>query len=926
MRLLNGICLILCVGWVTSAAAKPPTKKAVSKKKAAERKALSRQIAEDAGIMGALNNKSAFGAKLGVMSMGGDFRKADAAYERGDWVNAHALYAKGDVLAEKHMRFGASRAAVRYGHACQVLGRRCAVDVADALHDAQRRGLLAGIGSRRDKRSRLSRAMSGLMRTYRRAQQAVARDKTADADALFLAVHDQDPRCPGTACPPFILRQISGVYARQGRLESAWNALTAYLKAVPKHPERRTLKRQLKTWAGAAKQAKIDDAAALEANRVRVPQPGKSAPWLKTARSTPSPRLSIVAYGGRVGVGRLRIGKTKRWMGVRRGSAMIDGLAIPADAAWVAVGGDEQVYYATKAGVLYRAEVEAARAPFTTLGSAPNATHWDVQGSTVVASNDTQVWVWAKGATAPHAYLHPEAIGDAWARADGVVVFGDAQAAYVSADGGQTWTRTALGDMRALHRKGQRVAQYPRRPMKAHFEFGQAMPGRCAQGELTQDLQWVVPDDGYWRSGRGWETVFSVGSKARTPLMVPNGAGRSALIGGRGAAAEVAKCRADRKAYFNERGGAGGIASGGRGCTGLGCIDAPELPPAPVRFGLLGDGQCAQQDETAMLVGEQPKRRGFGRSHEPKMCAGLMRAGTLIRATATTFDVAPTISNCAPEHVESLGGIGVVSCVQADGTRALVVLDSAGAAQERLPIGGRVAHMGIAPDGTLAVSVRGPTAIDGAIRRPVALGEPNAWRIDQVPRAQVWRPVPGGHGFALTPGSKGEPVFKNPRIQRKRADGKRDYARWTSPRIDAVKACHAKAYASDPTVAGRLILTLALDETGTLTSVATDNRLRGDSEALLACITDVLQTDTHPKSAATEIAYLTLESKNNSLQAVLTAPGQPAQALTEDVVFERPPNQISARADGTVAVKPSTYPPKTCTLPKAGAFLCPKTR
>lgn len=950
LRLLIGICLGVSLGCITVATtpahaqapgeegAKKASKKKTAKEKAAAhaaRKALVRKMVQARGLREIKSGGRGFGDRglgglgalgaTGLKSIGPDFRKADAAYERGDWARAQALYMKANVLSDENLRFGAVRSAARYGHACQAIGRaRCAIDAADALHRSAGRGLGAMLGRRRSKASRVSQVMHELVSKRRRAHTAMARGDRAKADTLLAETFKRDPRCPGRTCPPFVLREMSEVHARRGEFESARGLLEAFLKALPKHPERRALRREMKAWESAAKQAKADEAAALEANRVRIPKPGPKAPWFKTAKRTPQARFGAVRFGGTVGVAQMRVGKVRRWMGVRRGTKMVDGLAIPADPKWVGVGGDAQIYYATESGALHRATLEAARAPFMLLGAAPGATHWDVQGSTVVASDDTHVWVWAKGATTPHAYTHPERIGKAWTRADGVVVFGDARAAYVSADGGRTWTRTALGDMRGLRRRGQQIAQRPSAPMPRGSDLMPDQPGRCAQGALTVDLKWVAPGESHWQHGKGWDTVFSVKERARMPRGLPDGVGLAAVKGGDDAAAEIAKCRADREAYFGGSGG-GGIAGGGRRCAGLGCMDAPPVPHRPVRFGLLGDGECAPDDGAAQIRPEAPKRGPLWR-REPSMCPGLTRAGTLVRVTAEALEAVPPIKDCAPERVYSVGGLGVVSCIEADGGRALVVLDGAGAPRERLSIAGRPGHLGVADDGTIVAAVHGEASIDGAVRRPLALGAANAWRIERMPDARIWRPGPQGNAIALTPGSKGEPVFERPRIVRTRVDGERDYRRWSAARIEALKACHAASFAADPSLAGRVFLTLTIDEAGTLTSLATDNRLKGDSADLLTCMTGVLEGDSHPKAAATETAYLTLKSQNNSLRAWLTAPDASVVALTEDVLFERPPRQLVARDDGSIAVDPASYPRTACTLPKAGAFLCPKAR
>ena len=925
MRLLGGICIIMCVGWVTAAHAKPPVGRGADEKKTAARKALTRKISEDAGIMGALKSHNAFGGKMSSFgTIGGDFRKADAAYERGDWTKAHALYAKGDVLAEKHLRYGVSRAVMRYAHACQALGRSCAIEAADALHAAARGGFGAGleVSGRRDRRSRLSRVMSDLMSKRRRAHQALERGKGSEADKLWAALYQQDPRCPGRDCPPFTLREVSGMYARAGRFEAAGEALGAFVEALPKHPERKALKRQITTWASQAKQAKQADAAALAANRARVPKPTTKAPWMRSAKRTPSPRFTSIRYGGAVGVARLSAGQKAQWMGMRVGAPVVQGLAIPAKPKWVGVGGDGRIYYATAEGALFQATLETAKAPFTAMGAAPGAAHWDVQGETVVASDDTRVWTWSKGATTPHRYTHPQDIGSAWTRADGVVVFGDAAGASVSADGGRTWTHSALGNMRGLRRDGQRVVQRPSAPMPGNF--GQReYPSRCAQGVLTADLKWVVPADDYWgRRDERWSQVFALHAGARGLAALPNGRGMAAPQEGIDAAAEIAKCRADREAYF-KRGGAGGIAAMGRGCAGLACLDAPSAPATPIRFALLGDGGCAGDSERVIITPVAAKKRTFGRQ-VPAGCAGLKRAGTLMRVTATDFAPLPAIANCAPERIDSMAGIGVVSCVEANGARALVVLDDKGVERERLALTSRPHQLGSASDGTLAVTLSGTHA--GAIRRPVALGAANAWRIDTVPGAEVWRPAPGGHGIALASGSKAEAVFARPSVHRTRVDGVRDYQTWASRRTEAIKGCHATAFAADPTLEGRLILTVDIDAAGQVAGLATDNRMTGDSQAFLACVMAALQADTGRAFAATEIVHLSLGSKNNSLRATLTAPGKPAEALTDDVIFERPPQQISARDDGSVEVQSGGYPTETCTLPKAGALLCPRKR
>lgn len=900
------------------------------------RRQLDRKIAENAGILGAMRSQpigNVFGGP-GLRATSPAFRAADAAFERADWATANAKYAEGEPFKAIGLG-GISAAAVRYGETCEALELRdCALEAAKVQRD--RHGGLGGMGiigasgvgvggrqRERDPRSRLERALPDTLRALARARRAWRDGDLTEATAQYERAWERDPRCPGDRCPAYLMREIGAAWARGERHVKAVEALEGYLKRAPKAHDRSAVVALITTAKGAEAAAKSAAEADLDARRLRLPTASAKAPWL-TLGPTPEVVFRGLRFGGPTGIARMHRGKFAQWWGATAGGAAQGPLALPDAPAWLAVGHDGAIYHATAAGALHRApSVEAALRPSPRVATLPGVKAWKVAGTTVVAVTDRTVRVSPDGGRTFGTYTHPEAIGEVFVRADGVVVFGDAKGAWVSDDAGKRWTHTPLGDMRHLHQDGQRI--YRRAAGPETYGFREQRPS-CAQGELTADLKWVVPGEReYGREGSGWEVVFSLGEHARAPIRLADGRGRPARTEGADAVAEVERCRQDPAAYFASRGGgAGGLGGMGGRCSGLDCLLRPALPAAPVDFGLLGDARRVDATEkrpaAVALLARDHDRLSTRRLRGTPIAAALASAGTLLRVDAAGARPIPPPEGCALRWVTAIGGLGLGACEGEP--RQIVLLDSEGRAVERFAVPGPLQAAMLGPDGTIVVQIRTAGSPVAAVRRPFALGAPDAWRIAEVAAAEAWRPAVDGGAIALVPGSVAAPRF---RAGSASVDGKWTSG-WTSSTLKPIEACHARAFAADPTLRGDLELIFDLKE-GTPRSTSVTNGLRGlATGALVDCILDATRDAYHRRETGVARYPLHFTADLQSYRLVLSTPDGAARKVTEDITFERPPEQIEVQADGTVQVTHMTYPRQTCVVPKSGAPLCPRTK
>lgn len=925
-RRMRAFPLLVAALLALPASAKPVPKKQKKKasvlRKVKVRRALDRKIAEQAGILGAMRAGSlGEGPASGFGGVFHKFKKADAAYERGDWGAAQALYEAADALNAS--AYGATHPATRYGHTCEArLHTACALKVAAKK---QRTSMAFVLSGRRDgdRRSRLERALPDVLRHVERARRDWERGKLDDARAKYEKAFDRDPRCPGDRCPPWLLREIGELRAKTGLHARAAKNLQQYLKAIPKARDRKTVQAMIKTAVAAEKQAAADAKAALDARQLRLPTSADKAPWLRLG-DAPAVGFRQVRFGGDTGIAQVRVGKFRQWWGMKAGAPVVGPLAIPNAFEWLAVGLDGAIYYARKDGSLHRAaDLAAARVGFEQVARLPRARDWAVAGTTVIATEDRTIHISPDGGRTFTAYTHANDPGSTFVRADGVVVFGDRDGAWVSDDAGKTWQMTPLGDMRRMYRDGQRVYRRPSGPDRRLSDGA-----NCAQGELTADLRWVVPSERS-SSGRshGWDTVFDLGAFARAPLHLADGTGRAARTDGADAMAEVKLCRRDPAKYFEDRrGGAAGMGGMGRRCKGLDCLVRPKLRPSPVRFGLLGDARKGAEGDKApaathLLPTEHRRRHGFSRRKGTPISSTLATPGTLVVARADFAGWVPPIADCDLRWVTSIGGVGLGAC-QGE-PRQLVVLDAKGGLVERFAIPGAVQAAMLAEDGTIAVQVGGEDAPRAAIRRPIALGASDAWRIATVPGAEAWRPAPGGRAIALVPGSQAAPRLD---VGTATLDGKW-MSGWRGSVLEPIEACHAKAFAADPQLRGTVELIFDLDARGKPLRTSATNGLRGQNTgALIDCLLDATKSAYHGYKGGKARRSFSFAADLKSYRVVLSEVDGSHRPVTEDVTFEHPPQQFAVQADGTVRVTHSGYPQTTCVVPKAGEPLCPRKK
>ncbi len=924
---MRSLLSVLCLCLAGAALAAPVPKKSEAPSPTADRlrrRAVSRTIAEQAGLLGALSSGG-----QAVRPSGPGFRAADAAYARGEWAKAYAAYrAAGAEGSDAKAR----RASPRFGVTCQAVGKLdCALTAAShsqGMADILGSSVGAGLGGEPpDTRSRLERALPKLIRLRRQAERARDPEQVA---TLYQSLVDRDPRCPDRGCPPFILREAGEALHRAGRHARGAALLATYLKVLPKAQDRVAAKRLLEAAQAAEAAAKAKQQAALDARQLRLPTAEGRAPWQQQGEA-PRARFEFIRFGGPVGVAQMRAGADWQWLGVTHGERAVGPLAIPEAPAWVAVGGDGAIYSVTEDGALYRAaDLAQARRGFTRLAAPQDVEHWHLAGDTVVASGERVVHVSTDGGAHFTTHTHDRRIGKAWARADGVVAFGDARGAWVSADGGQTWSMTPLGDMTDLRSDGQRIYQPPREGRPGGML---SQPPRCAQGELTADRRWVVAGEPQGsRRASGWGMVFRVGDVARAPKAPATGAGRAAATQGEDALPTVRACEAAPATWFKARRGGGGAISGlGDRCRGLDCLVRPGLPPAPLHFGLLGDAPCGEADPPgraplARLLPtdrRQPAPRWGGADRGALSCA-VTGPGTLVRIGPDGARRLPPVADCDLRVIQSAGGLGVGLC-QGPGAPSLVILDADGVARERQPLPGPVEDIALAPDGTLLVQARAGEDHTALVRRPVALGDAGAWRAATVPGAVAWRVVAGGRALAIQPGADRS---RGVRASHSARDG-RYLVPWQGRHLAGVEACYAEAFAADPTVAGRLTVTATLEGDGAaqrVREVRFKDDLTGDAAGLRACLEAHVRQVPPPRGAKASVAHtFEFRSEPSSYRLVLSEPGG-TRAVTEDVTFSAPPKQIAVLADGTVQVTERAYPVRVCTVPRAGAPLCPTPR
>lgn len=194
-------------------------------------------------------------------------------------------------------------------------------------------------------------------------------------------------------------------------------------------------------------------------------------------------------------------------------------------------------------------------------------------------------------------------------------------------------------------------------------------------------------------------------------------------------------------------------------CSGAGAVSGvldEEPTPAAKAVALFGDGLCAPTDE-------DPDAPGACRAGAPlRRLPGV----ALIDREADTVSVGALPPGCTPQKLLTAGGVGVLVCepLAAPEEAPIFLADVSGRWQSEgtLRLGGRrVDALRLAPDGTLLLRAgwSDPETRRAFVRRPLALGDPRAFREVDVRGAAEVRVDVGGGLLLILPGGTPAPSF-----------------------------------------------------------------------------------------------------------------------------------------------------------------------
>ncbi|MBI4952547.1 MAG: hypothetical protein HY908_10980 [Myxococcales bacterium] len=408
------------------------------------------------------------------------------------------------------------------------------------------------------------------------------------------------------------------------------------------------------------------------------------------------------------------------------------------------LGTDDAVYLAASDGTLFRAaDAERAVAGFERAGKVAGATLWDfVPGLVVAAAGDAVLVSSDEGKSFRSS--RPEkgaALVGLVARADGVVVASTAAHTWISRDRGKQWKLSRL-EGPAPHRTGSLLVT-------------------CGYALSSDGERWVeLPADVPW-DPQPWLAVMSVSPEPRgvampkmltvlEPPAPPPPAQGDGQEGGVGCSGPVTG--------WPGRHGRIGVGSVGTARPfrpfGLSRFAEAPLgdPPDKTRshFAFVGDGACAAADAA-----------GPGDGYACKPGARFTRPPHLVSfdRTSGASKLWSVPATCTPRRIYDAMGAGVVVCDGGPGRLGLALVDPAGqfvletGAAGDAAVEDAVAQIG---DGSLLVATSATRGAERrvAVRRPLPLGAPAAWREVAVAGSVGYRLQPGGAVLAVVAASR----------------------------------------------------------------------------------------------------------------------------------------------------------------------------
>jgi hypothetical protein len=412
------------------------------------------------------------------------------------------------------------------------------------------------------------------------------------------------------------------------------------------------------------------------------------------------------------------------------------------EASWVGLDDRGRVLAAREGGALLRAaDVLAARAAegFAEVAKVAGALAWDASGEWIAVATKGGVLVSGDGARSFRVVGEVRGATRVWVRGDGAV----------AAQSGDTLPHTWLAA------PGKRFAR-PRGDLPALTRVG----GWIGAGEpcaiaLSSDGQrfaalprWIGPEErSEWARALlpTSEVVASTRDFVESPAEPPPPAPPSRQADWTGCGLGIPQLAHLLPA---PSGSAAPASSGAAAVSGV--LDE-EPTPAAKAVALFGDGLCDPADEDHASPGTC--RAGAPLQRLPSVA--------LIDREADTVAVGALPPGCTPQRLFTAGGVGVLVCepLAAPEEAPLFLADVTGRWQSEgtLRLGGRSADaLRLAPDGTLLLRAgwADPASRRAFVRRPLALGEPRAWReVDVRGAAEVRVDVGGGLLLVLPEGA-----------------------------------------------------------------------------------------------------------------------------------------------------------------------------
>jgi hypothetical protein len=421
------------------------------------------------------------------------------------------------------------------------------------------------------------------------------------------------------------------------------------------------------------------------------------------------------------------------------------------EASWVGLDDRGRVLAARPNGALLRApDVLAARKPegFAEVATVPGALSWDASGEWIGAVTKTSVLVSGDAARSFRVVGEVRGAARVWVRADGAVV---AQSADTVA---LTWVAAP----------GKRFAR-PRADLPALTRVG----GWIGAGEpcavaLSTDgrrfaplTRWIGPEErAEWT--RALQPTADVVATSRDFLESPSEPPPPSPPVREG---DWTGCGLGLPQLVHLLPSAPAYGSASPSCAGAAAVAGvlDEAPtPAAQAVALFGDGLCAAGDEDPDAPVAGTCRAGAPLARLPGVA--------LIDREADSVQVGALPPGCTPLKLLTAGGVGVLVCapLAAPEEALLFLADVSGRWQSEgaLRLAGRsVDALSLAPDGTLLLRAGwGDVATRRAfVRRPLALGEPRAWREVDVAGAAEVRVDVGGGLLLVLPGGAPVPSF-----------------------------------------------------------------------------------------------------------------------------------------------------------------------